>query len=73
MSNIYQAPLPKWLSLRKYHEISGRTSDAMHGKIRQGKIIEGFHWKKDPDGAIMINWSAMDEWVENGFKAASGH
>jgi len=67
MSEIYQAPLPKWIRLKRYAEISGVTKNAFHTKKRKGHLAEGVHWKKAPDGNIMVNWSAMDKWVENGY------
>ena len=73
MDNVYQAPLPKWVRLKKYTEMSGITRTAFHQKIGKGQLAEGMHWKKAPDGAIMVNWTEMDNWVEHGFKAAIGH
>jgi len=67
MSETYQASLPKWIRLKKYAEISGVTGNAFHIKKNQGHLAEGVHWIKAPDGNIMVNWSAMDKWVENGY------
>jgi hypothetical protein len=37
----------------------------MKGKIKNGKVIEGQHWRHAPDGKIMVNWQEMDNWVES--------
>ena len=56
--------LPKWVRIKKYATMTGITYDAMKGKIAKSQVAEGIHYVRAPDGIIMINWSAMDDWVE---------
>ena len=73
VNNVYQVPLPKWIKAQKYQEMSGVSPDSIQSRKRSGKLIEGVHWILDPCGHMMVNWREMDNWVEHGFKAASGH
>lgn len=62
----YIAPMPKWLRAKRYSELSGITPDGISKKRQLGVWLEGQHWKKAPDGNIMINWQECDKWVEHG-------
>jgi len=57
--------LPKWIRASKYAEISGITTAAIKAKRQQGVWLEGKHWVRAPDGQIMIDWRALDEWAES--------
>ncbi len=57
--------LPKWVKAKLYTTISGWTQDAIDAKRKRGVWLEDIHWKKAPDGNIMISPSAIDQWVES--------
>lgn len=57
-------PLPQYVKLQKYEEMSGISKDAFHGKIKRAQLAEGKHFRRAPDGNIYVDWKAMDQWVE---------
>jgi len=63
----YSVPLPKWIRGKKLTELTGFRLDAQKHKRIQGVWLEGVHWVKAPDGNIMYNWRAIDEWTESGY------
>ncbi|VEB33655.1 Phage excisionase [Legionella cherrii] len=61
----------KWVKLKKYCEISGDTSNAVHAKRKRGMWLDGVQCKVGPDGNIWINLVEVEQWVENGNKATN--
>ncbi|EHL31836.1 Phage excisionase [Legionella parisiensis] len=61
----------KWIKLKKYCEISGDTSNAVHAKRKRGMWLDGVQCKVGPDGNIWINLVEVERWVENGNKATN--
>ncbi len=53
-----------WVKLNRFCELTGYTPDAIYAKMRKGAWAEGLHWRKAPDGHIMVNIEAYDRWVE---------
>jgi len=60
-----------WVKLRRYCEISGDTSNAVHAKRKRGMWLDGVQCKVGPDGNIWINLVEVERWVENGNKATN--
>ncbi|MYL27554.1 MULTISPECIES: excisionase [Halomonadaceae] len=56
--------LPKWIKAKLYAQISGITTEAQKKKRQRGEWLEGVHWITAPDGGIMVDWRAIDAWVE---------
>lgn len=56
---------------KKYCEISGDTSNAVHAKRKRGMWLDGVQCKVGPDGNIWINLVEVERWVENGNKATN--
>ncbi len=54
----------KWVKITMLERINGYTPDAVRGKIKSGLWKEGLHWKKAPDGNIMVSPRDIDEWIE---------
>ncbi|HHT9914871.1 TPA: excisionase [Legionella pneumophila] len=61
----------KWVKLKKYCQISGDTSNAVHAKRKRGMWLDGVQCKIGPDGNIWINLDEVEKWVENGNKATN--
>jgi len=55
----------KWVKLKKYLELSGDTSDAVHARRKNGKWLDGVHCQLR-DGKLWINTEEIDKWVEQG-------
>lgn len=60
----------KWIKLKKYCEISGDTSNAVHAKRKRGMWLDGIHCRLGPDGNVWINVCEVEKWVEYGQRAA---
>ena len=56
----------KWVKLKKYCELSGDTSDAVHAKRRKGIWLDGIHCKVAADGNLWVNLIEIEKWVEKG-------
>ncbi|MDQ5884572.1 MAG: hypothetical protein QG556_912 [Pseudomonadota bacterium] len=56
----------KWVKLKKYCQVSGDTSNAVHAKRKRGMWLDGVQCKIGPDGNIWINLEEVEKWVELG-------
>lgn len=56
----------KWVKLKKYCQISGDTTNAVHGKRKRGMWLDGLHCKVGPDGNLWVNLEEVEKWVEYG-------
>lgn len=45
--------------------LTGYTAKAVRRKIQSGVWLHGQHWRKAPDGHILIDMEAFHRWVEN--------
>lgn len=55
---------PRWILLSLWLEKTGYTDNAFHSKRRRGIWLQDIHWTRAPDGHIMVDWRALDQWVE---------
>lgn len=60
-----------WVKLKKYCQISGDTSNAVHAKRKRGMWLDGIQCKVGPDGNIWINLIEVEKWVEHGNRATN--
>lgn len=54
----------KYLLIRKFCEATGYTEKAVRRKIEEGVWIENRHFRRAPDGHIMIDTQGVEKWVE---------
>jgi len=54
----------KWVLVCKVIELIGYTDDAVRAKIKKGVWLCGVHWRKAPDGRIVFNLEAIQQWIE---------
>jgi len=54
----------KWITINKLSELTGYTENAIRAKIKTGVWLMKKHWLKAPDGRILFNPKAINEWVE---------
>lgn len=65
------APLPVDLvQLSVFEGCTGYSPDAVQKKIKNGMWREGVHWRRAPDGHILMSLSAYHAWAENRPQAA---
>jgi len=55
----------KWVTIKKLSNESGYTEHAIRAKIKIGVWLKEKHWRKAPDGRILFNIQAIEEWVES--------
>jgi|GEM_PF-1980526 len=56
-------PIPlQWVLLPVYAVSSGYTEGALRQKMNRGQFIEGKHYRKAPDGRILMNVEACQNW-----------
>ena len=58
----------KYVTVRKASQILGYSPGAIIAKRERGDWLENIHWRKAPDGRILINLEAVEQWIE-GVKA----
>lgn len=54
----------KWVTIKRFAELTGYTEDAIRSKIKRGDWLEGHVWKKADDGRILISVEGFNQWVE---------
>lgn len=53
-----------WVLIKKLVELTGYTDDAIRAKIKRGVWLKEVHWRKAPDGRIVFNILAIQQWIE---------
>ena len=54
----------KYVTIKKFAELSGYTAKAVQAKLYYGVWGQGEHYRKAPDGHVMIDCQAFERWVE---------
>ena len=54
----------KYVRIKKFVDLSGYSEDAIRAKIKKGIWQINKHWRKAPDGRIVINIKEIESWVE---------
>lgn len=54
---------PRYVTIGKFHELTGYTEDAVRSKIRRGDWLQNRMWRKAPDGRILIDLLGYELWV----------
>ena len=53
-----------WVRIKKFVDLSGYSEQAVRAKIKKGVWLMGKHWRKAPDGRIVLNIKEIESWVE---------
>lgn len=59
----------RYVKLSVFCALTGYTEKAVRTKIDRGHWLESRHYRKAPDGHIMIDLQAYNTWVEGGLAA----
>ncbi len=54
----------RYVRVNKFAELTGYTDKAVRCKIAEGVWLEGKHWRRAPDGAILVDMAGFERWVE---------
>jgi hypothetical protein len=57
--------LTRYVQISVFGEQTGYSADAIDKKIKRGVWREGVHYRRAPDGHILLDWEAYEAWVEN--------
>lgn len=57
--------ITKWVTIRKLSELIGYSEDAIRTKIKRGIWVYKTHWRKAPDGRILLCLPAIETWIES--------
>jgi len=63
--------MTRYVRIPTFSKQSGYSESAIRTKIRDGVWIEKRHWRRAPDGHIVIDVEGYEEWIENGSGLAS--
>lgn len=58
----------KYVTIGKFHELSGYSADAARQKIRRNVWLEGKEYIRAPDNRILMNLEGYEKWVESDAK-----
>lgn len=53
-----------WVTVRKMSELSGYTQKAVYNKIEKGIWLLDRHYRKAPDGRLLLSISAIEDWAQ---------
>lgn len=54
----------RWALLKRAAEVTGYSEKAIRCKMTDGVWLKGIHWDKAPDGHVIINLEAVDQWFQ---------
>ncbi len=54
----------KYVRLSQFCSLTGYTEKACRRKMEQGVWVEGIHYRKAPDGNLLMNLEEFEKWVE---------
>jgi hypothetical protein len=60
----------RYIRLPLFEKLTGYTQKAVRRKIEEGHWVEGFQFKRAPDGHILVDMKGYEQWVENQKQAA---
>ena len=55
----------KWVLIKRFSEISGYSEEAVRQKIKKSQWDNQVHFKRAPDGRILINLEEIAKWIES--------
>lgn len=55
----------RYVRIPVFEALTGYTESAVNAKIRKGAWREGKHYRRAPDGHILIDLHGYTEWVES--------
>jgi len=54
-----------WVTIKKFSELSGYSEEAARQKIKKNQWLNRLHFKRAPDGRLLINLVEISKWIEN--------
>lgn len=54
-----------WVTIKKFSELSGYSEEAARQKIKKNQWQNRLHFKRAPDGRLLINLVEISKWIES--------
>ncbi len=54
----------RFITVKRFSELSGYSKDAVYKKISDGTWVEGLLYKRSPDRRILIDTVEYEKWVQ---------
>lgn len=54
----------EWVTLKAMAAATGYTVAALRSKIKRGQLFEEKHWRRAPDGRLLMNVENFNEWLK---------
>jgi len=54
-----------WVTIKKFSQLCGYSEDAIRAKIKKGQWMIDQHFRKAPDGRILIDIKEVEKWITN--------
>lgn len=54
-----------WVTIKKLSQLCGYSEDAIRAKIKKGHWVIDQHFKKAPDGRILLSVKEVEKWITN--------
>lgn len=54
----------KFVTLKRFAELTGYSEGALHKKIHDSVLVEGVHFYRAPDGRIHFDIKEYEKWVK---------
>ena len=55
----------RWVLVKKFAEMSGYSEEAVRQKIKKSVWLWGVHYRKAPDGRLVVNIEEVEKWLES--------
>lgn len=56
----------RFVTIKKFSALTGYSEDAVRSKITRGDWLRDHMFRKAPDGRILMDIEAFNDWAENG-------
>jgi hypothetical protein len=56
----------RYVRINKFCEETGYSDQAIYEKVRDGVWRENVHYRRAPDGHVLVDLEAYEAWVEEG-------
>jgi hypothetical protein len=53
-----------YVTIEKLADLTGYTAKAIRRKIERREFIEGLHYRRAPDGRVLMDVKQFNEWIK---------
>ncbi|MCD9029398.1 excisionase [Luteimonas sp. BDR2-5] len=53
----------RFVTLKRFHELTGYSEEASRSKIKRGDWLQDREFVKAPDGRVLMDLEAYEQWV----------